>query len=99
MLSILFGSWTPYHLLSYAFLTGVTLWHSFISSLIARRTLARSDLGKLQSRLFPIYFSLQSGLSAFCLLTTSNRSGQMLFLVGVVAGLMNLFIFGPQTTK
>ncbi|CAF1184926.1 unnamed protein product [Adineta ricciae] len=94
-----FISPAPYHLLSYACLVGMTLWHSFISSLIARKTLPRPQLGQLQSRLFPIYFFLQTFLSGLCLLTTKNPYGQIIFLMGVVGGLVNWIVFGPWTVK
>jgi len=88
-----------FHLLSYGILLGITLWHSFISSLIARRTLSRPQLGQLQSKLFPIYFSLQSALSGLCLLTTSNRTSQLIFLIDLIGGLINLIVLGPLTIK
>lgn len=77
----------------------MTLWHSFVSSLVARQTLPRPQLGQLQSKLFPIYFSLQSALAAVCLLTTSQRSARLLFATDVVGGLINLVVFGPWTIK
>ncbi|CAF0980298.1 unnamed protein product [Adineta steineri] len=93
------SSTAPYHLLSYASLIGATLWHSFVSSLIARKTLPRPQLGQLQSKLFPIYFSLQTALSGICLLTTRNRNAQIIFVIGIVGGLINLIVFGPWTIK
>lgn len=94
-----FDACVRFHLLSYGILLGVTLWHSFISSLIARKTLPRPQLGQLQGKLFPIYFSLQSALSGLCLLTTSNRTSQLIFLVDLIGGLINLIVFGPSTIK
>lgn len=89
----------PFHFLSYACLLGMTIWHSFISSTMARKVLPREHLGALQGKLFPIFFSLQTALSGLCLLTTPNRSAHVIFIIGFLGGLINLMKFGPQTTK
>ncbi|CAF3309259.1 unnamed protein product [Rotaria socialis] len=99
MLAKLLSSSAPYHLLSYASVTGITLWHSFIGGPVAFKTLPRQQFGLLQSKLFPIYFSLQTVLNGICLLTTSNRNGRIIFIIGLVCGLLNLAIVGPWTTK
>ncbi|CAF3869937.1 unnamed protein product [Rotaria magnacalcarata] len=99
MLAKLLSSSAPYHLLSYASVTGITLWHSFIGGPVAFKTLPRQQFGLLQSKLFPIYFSLQTVLNGICLLTTSNRNGRIIFIIGLVGGLLNLAIVGPWTTK
>jgi len=99
MIPTIFSSPAPYHLLSYASVTGITLWHSFIGGPIAFKVLPRQQFGMLQSKLFPIYFSLQSVLNGVCLLTTSNRNARIIFLIGAVSGLINLTILGPWTTK
>ena len=88
-----------FHLLAYACLLGMTIWHSYISSTIARKTLPREQLGSLQGKLFPVYFSLQTVLSGLCLLTTSNSNAFMIFLIGAICGLINLIVLGPRTTK
>ena len=99
MLSRLFSSVVPYHVLSYASVTGLTLWNSFIGGPVSFKVLPRQQFGMLQSKLFPIYFSLQSVLNGICLLTTSNRNGQIIFSIGLVGGLINLIIVGPWTTR
>ena len=99
MIPTIFSSPAPYHLLSYASVTGITLWHSFIGSPIAFKVLPRQQFGLLQSKLFPIYFSLQSALNGVCLLTTSNRNARIIFLIGLVSGVINLTVVGPWTTK
>jgi hypothetical protein len=99
MIPTIFTSPAPYHLLSYASVTGITLWHSFIGGPIAFKTLPRQQFGLLQSKLFPIYFSLQSVLNGVCFVTTSNRNARIIFLIGAVSGLINLTIVGPWTTK
>ncbi len=99
MIPTIFSSSAPYHLLSYASVTGLTLWHSFIGGPIAFKVLPRQQFGLLQSKLFPIYFSLQSVLNGVCLVTTSNRNARIIFLIGALSGLINLTILGPWTTK
>lgn len=99
MLSLNLKSSAPYHLLSYGTLTGVTLWHSYVSSLIARRTLQRQHLIALQSRLFPIYFTAQGVLSGVALLTSSNQTSQIIFGITTVSSLINRFIVGPWVFK
>ena len=89
----------PFHLLSYACLLGMTIWHSFISSTMARKVLPRDHLGALQGKLFPIFFSLQTAFSVICLLTTPNRNAHIIFIIGFLGGLINLMKFRPQTTK
>lgn len=93
------NSRTPFHILSYASLTGMTLWHSYIVGPIAFQALPRQQFGLLQSKLFPVYFSIQSALNGVCLFTTSNRNARIIFLVGTVGGLINLLIVGPWTTR
>jgi hypothetical protein len=99
MISTIFSSSAPYHLLSYASVTGITLWHSFIGGPVAFKVLPRQQFGLLQSKLFPIYFSFQSILNGVCLVTTSNRNARIIFLIGIAGGLLNLTIVGPLTSK
>jgi len=99
MIPDVFTSTGPYHLLSYASVTGLTLWHSFVGGPVAFKVLPRPQFGLLQSKLFPIYFLSQSVLNGICLLTTSNRNGRITFAIGLVGGLLNLVIVGPWTSK
>lgn len=99
MVPAIFSSLAPYHLLSYASVTGITLWHSFIGGPVAFKVLPRQQFGLLQSKLFPIYFSLQSVLNGVCLVTTSHRNGRIVFWIGLVGGVLNLILVGPWTTK
>lgn len=99
MIPAIFSSPAPYHLLSYASVTGITLWHSFIGGPIAFKNLPRQQFGLLQSKLFPVYFSLQSVLNGVCLITAPNRNARIIFLIGVVSGMLNLAVVGPWTTK
>ncbi|KAK6331176.1 hypothetical protein TWF696_003243 [Orbilia brochopaga] len=94
------------HLLSYSFLFGTQIWHSFIGGIISFRVLPREHFSALQRRLFPLYFSLQFVLSLLLLLTapkslkntaTSPTYG---FLLTVIAtALLNVGVAGPATTR
>ncbi|KAK6360863.1 hypothetical protein TWF730_006979 [Orbilia blumenaviensis] len=94
------------HLLSYSFLFGTQIWHSFIGGIISFRVLPRAYFGALQRRLFPIYFSLQLILSLSLLLTTpaslktlqpSKTYGFLLTIL--TTSLLNSVVAGPITTK
>ncbi|KAK6514516.1 hypothetical protein TWF281_004714 [Arthrobotrys megalospora] len=94
------------HLLSYSFLFGTQIWHSFIGGIISFRVLPRAYFGALQRRLFPIYFSLQLILSISLLLTTPNSLTSLQpsktygFLLTVLfTSLLNSVVAGPFTTK
>ncbi|KAK6329920.1 hypothetical protein TWF718_003347 [Orbilia javanica] len=95
------------HLLSYSFLFGTQIWHSFIGGIISFRVLPRAYFGALQRRLFPIYFSLQLILSLALLLTTprslkhhQQATKTYAFLLTVVAtSFLNAVVAGPFTTK
>ncbi|KAJ4304807.1 hypothetical protein N0V90_000335 [Kalmusia sp. IMI 367209] len=58
-----------YHLLSYGTLLGSTLFQSFISGIIAFRTLPRPQFSTLQKATFPAYFTLQTVTPALMILT------------------------------
>ncbi|KAF3093594.1 hypothetical protein TWF569_006944 [Orbilia oligospora] len=94
------------HLLSYSFLFGTQIWHSFIGGIISFRVLPRAYFGALQRRLFPIYFSLQLILSLALLLTTPTSLKQLQpsktygFLLTVLAtSFLNAVVAGPFTTR
>lgn len=99
MITAVLTSPAPYHLLSYASMTGITLWQTVFGGPIAFKALPRQQFGLLQSKIFPIYFSLQSILSGLCLLTTSNRNARIVFLTSLAGGLINLLVVGPWAAK
>ncbi|KAF3934489.1 hypothetical protein ABW19_dt0204175 [Dactylella cylindrospora] len=95
------------HLLSYSFLFGTQIWHSFIGGIISFRVLPRAYFALLQSRLFPIYFPLQFLLSTVLLITapkslknsSSTQAATYAFLATViVTSLLNMGVAGPGTT-
>lgn len=54
---------------SYGTLLGTTFFHSFISGIVAYKVLPRPQFSALQSKLFPIYFSMQTVLPVVMALT------------------------------
>ncbi|CAK7230230.1 hypothetical protein SCUCBS95973_007503 [Sporothrix curviconia] len=50
----------PYHVLSYGTLLGTTFFHTFINGFVQIKTLPRPQFAAVQSKLFPIYFGIQS---------------------------------------
>ncbi|RMJ23087.1 hypothetical protein PHISP_06038 [Aspergillus sp. HF37] len=104
----------PYHILSYGTLLGTQVYQTFVSGIVAFRSLPRPQFASLQSATFPIYFSLQSGLPLIVALTSSkngqlsspsellapeNRSGLIPLATAMAAGLVNMFVLGPLTMK
>ncbi|KAK1765690.1 hypothetical protein QBC33DRAFT_131287 [Phialemonium atrogriseum] len=66
--SLLFSP-APYHILAYGTFLGTTFFHSFINGIVAIQTLPRAQFALLQSRLFPIYFSMQTAIPIVLTLT------------------------------
>ncbi|KAI0481097.1 hypothetical protein GGR56DRAFT_628874 [Xylariaceae sp. FL0804] len=50
----------PYHILSYGTLLGTEVFHTFINSVAAFKTLERPQFAVLQRALFPMYFGIQT---------------------------------------
>jgi len=59
----------PYHIIAYGTLLGSSIFQSFIGGVTAFKVLPRSSFAQLQKALFPIYFSMQTGLSVILALT------------------------------
>ncbi|KAK7531675.1 uncharacterized protein J3D65DRAFT_578290 [Phyllosticta citribraziliensis] len=105
------GDPAPYHLLAYGTLLGSTLFQSFIGGVVAFRVLPRPQFASLQSKIFPVYFTLQTLIPAALYLTQpsslSNASlsptstfntATNLTIAMAAGGLLNLVLVGPQTT-
>jgi hypothetical protein len=93
------------HLLAWAALLGANLWTTFFAGLTMFRNLPRQVFGKLQSKLFPQYFWLETG-SAAVALATLHYSGtgilrpQLITLGVALAGsLANQLFVEPTATK
>jgi hypothetical protein len=61
--------------ISYGTLLGAEIFQSFIGGTTAYRTLPRPQFSALQSKLFPIYFSMQSALPLALALTFPGQFG------------------------
>ncbi|OAA58423.1 hypothetical protein SPI_06496 [Niveomyces insectorum RCEF 264] len=65
----------PYHLLSFGILLGTTFFHSFVNGIVQFRTLPRPQFAAVQTKLFPIYFGLQTALPVVMALTYPSGGG------------------------
>ncbi|CAN0546923.1 unnamed protein product [Ectocarpus sp. 8 AP-2014] len=81
---------------------GSTLWTTFFAGITMMRNLPRQTFGKLQSKLFPLYFQFNfaSILAIYiirgCPLRT--RAGVTL-LVSLFSTLLNLVLLEPKSTS
>ena len=92
------------HVLSYGLATGATIWHSFVGGPVAYKTIPRQQFGYLQGRLAPPFFALQTVCGGLMLYTASKSATATyndLITSGttLVAGLVNLLVLAPWTTK
>lgn len=114
-----FTSWTSplgsaalnaFHLGTFALNFGTQHWVSFIAGPTMIMTLPRHQFGKVQSKLFPNYFHLNTLTSASCLMAYLIKHPlepmESVQLVQVCAlgsnlcmSLLNLLVFGPKSTK
>ncbi|PKS06833.1 hypothetical protein jhhlp_006909 [Lomentospora prolificans] len=74
----------PYHILSYGTLLGTTFWHSFVGGIVMFRTLERPQFAAVQSKLFPVYFTLQTAAPAVLALTYPGNKGGAFGLSGIL---------------
>ena len=99
------------HLFAFMSWFGTSIWVSFFSGLIAFKTLQRHTFGRLQSRIFPIYFAYSCHLLMLCIScalcekmltngsskTTDNWKVQYL-LGSLLLTLVNFYFLEPWTT-
>jgi len=82
-------------------LFGFNVWQSFVGGILAYKTLPRQTFGLLQSRIFPVYFSLSTLLTAG-LLTLEVKLRPALYhalLRAPVATLRTLYTAGQFSPK
>lgn len=100
-------------LFSYVF--GATLWGSFFAGFIAFRALPRQQFGLLQSRVFPVFFSSATGVTATLLAiwtasheevredTFNLKSPEVvqawMLIATVACQASNLLYLGPKTSE
>ncbi|KAK8143965.1 hypothetical protein G3M48_006509 [Beauveria asiatica] len=76
----------PYHILAYGTLLGTSFFHTFVNSPILFKNVERPVFSAIQSKEFPIYFSLQTALPAILGLTFPGST-----LLATPNGLYTLF--------
>lgn len=59
----------PYHILAYGTLVGTSFFHTFVNSPILFTNTERPVFSVIQTKIFPIYFGLQTALPAILALT------------------------------
>ncbi|RFU78934.1 hypothetical protein TARUN_3288 [Trichoderma arundinaceum] len=87
MAGSIIASVVPYHIISYGTLLGTTFFHSFINGIVMFRTVSRPSFSAVQSRLFPIYFGMQTVIPALLALTFPGNS--LLGIKGGISGLLD----------
>lgn len=94
------------HVLTYSFWAGTLMWTSFVFGIVAFKNLPRQTFGHLQSKLFPLYFTLSTAAPTLLLATLHYATGgaipqKQLVLLGIsaVSSLLNLFVVEPLATK
>lgn len=95
----------PYHLLAYSLLFGATTYQSFFAGIVAFKTLPYNHFSALQAHVFPVYFSGQSILSLFLLLTRpvdfaeSANLACLTLVLSAATGLLNMLVLSPLTRR
>ncbi|KAM1597190.1 hypothetical protein EV2_033280 [Malus domestica] len=98
------------HLLCFSTTFDAALWVTFIGGIIMFKNLSRNQFGNLQSKMFPVYFTMVG----ICLAVSAGSFGylhpwssssvadkyQLDFLLSAFAfNLTNLFVFTPMTIE
>ncbi|KAI6784586.1 putative mitochondrial outer membrane protein-like protein [Emericellopsis cladophorae] len=97
------------HLLSFAGLFGTQLYQSFIVTKVCYTSLPSDAFIRLQRRIFPIYFRMQSVLWLVTALSFPPTGPWSLvqggaadwasFAIGGLCAVLNLLLFGPNTMR
>lgn len=94
------------HVMVFGTWFGTLAWTSFIFGIVAFRNLPRQTFGKLQSKLFPKYFTVSAVAPALLLVTLRILTGgeppvKEVVLLGISLGasLLNLFFTEPAATR
>lgn len=95
----------PYHVLAYSILFGSVTYQSFFAGIIAFKTLPYQQFSNLQSRVFPVYFSLQTLLSTFLLISkpvhfeNTSKTATATLAIVFLTSLLNLLVLSPKTRQ
>ncbi|KAL4427167.1 hypothetical protein ABPG77_001171 [Micractinium sp. CCAP 211/92] len=93
------------HLLAYGTWLGTIVWTTFVAGFTMFKNLPRQTFGRLQSKLFPLYFGLSAACCAIQLgvlgFTAPAAPQKELLLLGIGLGssLLNLLYVEPCATK
>ncbi|CAM9557318.1 unnamed protein product [Chrysoparadoxa australica] len=89
------------HLLTLATWIGSTFWTTFVAGIVMFKNLPRQTFGKLQAKLFPLYFALNTGCVIAVYLTGGAlaSSSQTILGLGLAGNLLNLLCLEPLTTN
>jgi hypothetical protein len=95
---------TLVHLLSFMSWFGCSIWVSFVAGIVMFQNLPRHTFGRLQSKLFPVYFMFSAvmlvlSITSASALSWSQHSYNFLPLYTILATiLINLIYLEPNTT-
>lgn len=93
------------HLLSFATWFGTVVYTTFIAGITMFKNLPRRTFGKIQSKLFPLYFQLNSLMVGVQILTLTampdvlSKTSEVSLAVAFVATLLNLLYLEPKSTR
>lgn len=91
------------HVLTYSLGAGAMAWVTFVAGIVMFKSLPRQTFGRVQSRLFPIYFAWTAVSSVLQLASvrTLTEDGMPLAVLGVelTSALLNWFWVEPVTSR
>jgi len=93
------------HMLSFGTWFGTVFYTTFVAGITMFKNLPRRTFGSLQSKLFPLYFKLCTGMIALQILTLTampdvlSKTSEVSLLVAFFATLLNLLYLEPTSTQ
>lgn len=90
------------HFFAYSGLFGMTCYQSFYAGIVSYRAIPLEMFGKLQHKIFPGYFAIQTALSALLIVSTPftlTTAAKVSLGASLVGALVNLAIIMPKTHK
>lgn len=99
------------HVLSYAIMMGASVWNTFFVGLTMFKSMPRQTFGKVQAKLFPMFFALTTACNVLMLGTWLAATGDVAaaaaaptapvisLFVALLCGLANWFYLEPVCTS